>query len=408
MKADEGHTCGLTVPSKPRQRRDIMAVLAVAAALLLLLTVVRSTGRGGGSSSSGSSNSSSSSSSSSSSNSTPTRNRGVSELVHHAALSVTGPRWWLTHLGEHLLGAVHKGMEESPASRERVSLPPLAQLWLPWARDVGMSVQPLRLNGTVADYAEGYGAALVWPHLGLALLLGLPLSCTVGALGAWPRRWSGGRWHPLRSPRPQQYSRAQRAVPKRVLRGLCVWLVLLALVLLWTNGAVSSAAMQAVDARAAALTGLDAAAAATAAAAAAALPASADALTLRCYGQSLERTQSVVSALPSMHGGMWGGGVRGGGGGGGGGGFSLVARLASTNRAREAVMSVVVVTLPILGYGAALASTHERWRSLGVLAGVSLGMGSLMVVLALLAMLLALLISDLCTMSHGHDPVSLL
>eukprot|EP01047_Picozoa_sp_COSAG01_P008523 COSAG01_NODE_337_length_18678_cov_21.905969_10_plen_403_part_00 len=400
MKADEGHTCGLTVPSKPRQRRGIMAVLVVAAALLLLLTVVRSTGRGG--SSNNNSNSSNSSNSGGGGGSTPTRKRGVSELVHHAALSVTGPRWWLTRLGEHLLGAVHKGMEESPASREQVSLPPLAQLWLPWARDVGVSVQPLRLNGTVADYAEGYGAALVWPHLGLALLLGLPLSCTVGALGAWPRRWSGGRWHPLRSPRPQQYSRAQRAVPKRVLRGLCVWLVLLALVLLWTNGAVSSAAMQAVDARAAALTGLDAAAAATAAAAAA-LPASADALTLRCYGQSLERTQSVVSALPSMHGGMWGGGVRGGGG---GGGFSLVARLASTNRAREAVMSGVVVTLPILGYGAALASTHERWRSLGVLAGASLGMGSLMVVLALLAMLLALLISDLCTMSHGHDPVS--
>ena len=65
----------------------------------------------------------------------------------------------------------------------------------------------------------------------------------------------------------------------------------------------------------------------------------------------------------------------------------MVTIVGVTSRPRTRyVMSGVVVTLPILGYGAALASTHERWRSLGVLAGASLGMGSLMVVLALLAM----------------------
>ena len=228
-------TCGcgcvarMKVPRQRRQRRSAaISALATAAALVtLLLLRLPSDGR------------------------SAARRRAhyaeecsTAELFRNEVHSLTGEDWWLTSTATTLLEQLRSlpaGQYREPQpSAASGSLERLSRLSfvMPW-RDANVSVPPVHLNMTLGEYIERADYSLVLLHALAALVFlvgGWLLACGPHAV-VWRRC-------PRLQPSARPHSELRRSVPKLGLRVLFACSCLLAVVMMWANGALSAVLLE--------------------------------------------------------------------------------------------------------------------------------------------------------------------
>ncbi len=167
------------------------------------------------------------------------------ELFHNEVQALAGGEWWLTSAATVLLERVRS----LPAGKYRVSQPSAApssierfsrlSFVMPW-RDVNVSIPPVHLNMTVGEYIERADYSL--------LLLLHVLAAVVVGVGGWllacgPHTIAWRRC-PRLQPRAQPRSELRRSVPKLGLRVLFIGSSLVALAIMWANGALSAVLLE--------------------------------------------------------------------------------------------------------------------------------------------------------------------
>jgi hypothetical protein len=219
----------MKVPRQRRQRRSAaISALATAAALVtLLLLRLPSDGR------------------------SAARRRAhyaeecsTAELFRNEVHSLTGEDWWLTSTATTLLEQLRSlpaGQYREPQpSAASGSLERLSRLSfvMPW-RDANVSVPPVHLNMTLGEYIERADYSLVLLHALAALVFlvgGWLLACGPHAV-VWRRC-------PRLQPSARPHSELRRSVPKLGLRVLFACSCLLAVVMMWANGALSAVLLE--------------------------------------------------------------------------------------------------------------------------------------------------------------------
>ena len=220
----------LKVP-RPRQQRRSAALSALAtAALLGLLLWLRlpSDGR-----------------SAARRRSRPLEECSAAELFSNRVHALTGEEWWATSAGtavlEQLRGSPagdYRAPQETRASEKIENAITSLSFVMPW-RDADVSVPPVHLNMTLGEYIERADYSLVVMHVlpaFIVLLGGWLLACGPHAV-VWRRC-------PRLQPSARAHSELQRDVPKLGLRALFGCSCLLAVVMMWANGALSAVLLE--------------------------------------------------------------------------------------------------------------------------------------------------------------------